>query len=175
MWNIFKKADKKKASNLMILSSSWKRKNFLDIFKIDAFILSSFIWLIVVAVFIQIEIGYNTIIIKDKENKLSIDYSKILEVKNTLWFLSWLKSQSFDWTNVVRILDYLEEIDLYTYKLAYNPTKRYFFVHIKSINQSKLDVVIDKWLKSWALNYFKTNQTLKIVEEWKVSISLIFN
>ena len=175
MFWLFKKPEAKKHSNLLVLSSSWKKRNFLEFFKINPFILTSFLIVILLTVALQTEITANTKIIKEERNVLATNYAKLIETKNTLGFLNGLKSQQFDWSKIVKILNYLEELNLYEYKLEFNPTKQYFFIHIKSINQAKLDEIIEKWLKSWTLNYFKTNKTLKIIEEWKVSISLIFN
>lgn len=175
MFNFFKRAEAKKYSSLWILSSSWKKKNFLDIFKVNAFILTAFIISLVVSWLVMVEITANNLEIEDRKKGLVIDYNKLLEVKNTLWFINWLKTQTFDGKKIINILNYLEELDLYSYKLEFNPTKQYFYVQIKSINQNKLDDIISKWLKSGTMNYFRTNETLKIIEKWKVSISLIFN
>lgn len=175
MFWIPKKNEAKKHSDLIVLSSSWKKKNFFDIFKINPFVLTSFIIAVLVCWLLMIEITKNKVIIDSRNEKLSLNYSQLIEIKNTLWFLNWLKTQTFDWKKIIKILNYLEDLSLYSYKLEFNPTKQYYFVSLKSINQEKLDEIMTKWLKSWTMNYFKTNQTLKIIEEWKISISIIFN
>lgn len=166
---------KKKKSTETILTWSWKKTNFFDIFKIDAFILISFLILIAITIFLFIESTKNSILIKKDEESLTTDYQRLIEYSNTLGFLNGLKVQKFDGNKVIKILNYLESLDLFSYNLEFNSQKQYFFVNLKNINNQRLEDIVNKWLESWTLNYIRTNQTIKITEEGKVSITLIFN
>ncbi len=175
MFNLFKKSKKKANSSSLILSSSGKKKSFFDIFKVNGFILFSFIVLIWWTAFLFIEVTKNKLEIDKRSSIQATNYSKLREVSNTLWYLNWLKVQKFEGSKVVKILEYLESLELYSYTLEFNSNKQYFFVNLKSISNEKLTTYIDEWVKSWTLNYFKTNETIKVTEEGRVSVILIFN
>jgi len=68
----------------------------LEFFKINPFILTSFLIVILLTVALQTEITANTKIIKEERNVLATNYAKLIETKNTLGFLNGLKSQQFD-------------------------------------------------------------------------------
>jgi hypothetical protein len=172
MFNFFKKEN---TSGTLILSSSWKKKSFFDFFKVNGFILFSFILLVIFTFYIFTLTTSNSVEIKEKNSEQASNYNKLLEISDTLWYLNWLTIQKFDGKKVVKILNYLETLDIYSYKLDFDNNKQFFFVILKSIWEEKLSEIIKKWIDSGVLNYYKTNETIKVTEEGKVTITLIFN
>jgi hypothetical protein len=175
MFNFFKNTKSNNSPNWYILSSSWKKKSIFDIFKVNSFILFSLILLLSLNTLFYLEIQNNSRVLVYKGEKYAQDYQKLLDVNNTLWYLNWLTIQKFDWNKVVKILNYLESLDFNNYKLEFNSNKQYFYVALKNVSEDKLAEIIEKWLKSWTLNYYKTNESIKIIEEGRVSLTLIFN
>lgn len=171
----FRNKNKNNPTQWIILSDSWKKKNFLDIFKVDIMVLVLFLLLSWFSIFWVLEIIKWEKQLKIREEKIISDYNKINEYSKTLGFLNWLRVQKVDGEKVIKILNYLDEINLFEYELEFDSLKKYFYVNLPSLWQDQLSEFISKWIDMRVLNSSRTNQTIRIKEEGRVSVTLIFN
>lgn len=172
---MFKRKTSSEVKTKINFAKSGKRKSFLDFFKIDVFILTYFIFSILLSIFLFYITTQNEIEIDTRTEKIALDYARLQEYSSTIGFLNWLSVQQFNWDKVVKIINYLDDMNLYSYELEFDSLKQYFFVNLKNINETDIASYIDLWLKQGVLNYKRTNETIKITEEGKISIMLIFN